>query len=292
MSISFSQFAVRCSAQLEEDGRFATARLYRNALQSFTNFMRRSEVKFTDINRKRLVAYERELRYRNCCPNTISTYMRMLRAIYNKGVDAGYAHFIHRLFHGVYTGIDISRRRALDVKDLKTLICGKTDKPSLRRTQKIAASLYSLCGMPFVDFMNINFSTVKSGVLTYSRHKTGTSISISVMKRTMKMVDDLKLPRSDMRTVEGYRQYQSRLRHFNSCISRLAASLGITSRVSSYTLRHSWATAALRNHVPVELISAALGHRSIRTTQIYLGGFSAAEIGAANTKICRCIGAV
>lgn len=292
MSLSFSQFAVRCSAQLEADGRFATARLYRNALKSFTNYIRRSEVQFTDINRKRLVAYERELRYRNCCPNTISTYMRMLRAIYNKGVDAGYAHFVYRLFHDVYTGIDISRRRALDVKDIKTLLCSKIEKPVLKRTQKIAASLYSLCGMPFVDFMNINFGSVKSGVLTYNRYKTGTSISISVMKRTMKIVNDLKMPRSDMRTAEGYRRYQSRLRHFNSCISRLAATLGITCRVSSYTLRHSWATAALRNHVPVELISAALGHRSIRTTQIYLGGFSAAEIGAVNSKICRYIGAV
>lgn len=289
MSQSFSQFAVRCSAQLEKDGRFSTARLYRNAVQSFSGYMRRSEVRFSDLTRKHLCAYERELRRRNYRPNTISTYMRMLRAIYNKGVDAGYAHFIHRLFHDVYTGIDISRRRALDVKDLKILICGKTDKPSLRRTQKIAASLYSLCGMSFVDFMNINFSTVNSGVLTYSRHKTGTSISIAVMKRTMKMVDDLKLPRSDMRTAEGYRKYQSRLRRFNSSISRLAASLGITHRVSSYTLRHSWATAALRNHVPVELISAALGHRSIKTTQIYLGGFSAEEIGAANSKVCRCL---
>ena len=292
MTVSFSQFAVRCAAQLEKDGRFSTARLYLNALKSFTNYLRRSEVQFTDFTRKRLVEYERELRYHSYCPNTISTYMRMLRAIYNKGVDAGLARIVYRHFHDVYTGIDISRKRALDVKDLKTLICGKTDNPSLKRAQKVAASLYGLCGMSFVDFMNIDFSTVKSGVLTYNRHKTGTSISISVMKRTMKLVADLKLQRSDMRTSEGYRRYQSRLRQFNSCISRLAVSLGITRRVSSYTLRHSWATAALRNHVPVELISAALGHRSIRTTQIYLGGFSAAEIGAANMKVCRCIAAI
>ena len=292
MSQSFSHFAERCAAQLEKDGRFSTARLYLNALRSFTGFMHRREVQFTDFTRKRLVAYERELRHHCYSPNTISTYMRMLRAIYNKGVDAGLARIVYRHFHDVYTGIDISRRRALDTKDLRTLICGKTDNPSLKRTQKMAASLYGLCGMSFVDFMNIDFSTVKSGVLTYSRHKTGTSISISVMKRTMKQVADLKLPRSDMRTAEGYRRYQSRLRQFNSSISRLALSLGITHRVSSYTLRHSWATAALHNHVPVELISAALGHRSIRTTQIYLGGFSAAEIGAANMKVCRCITAI
>ena len=287
MSLSFSEFAVRCSAQLEEDGRFSTARLYLNALRSFSGFIRHSEVQFTDLTRKRLVAYERELRYHSYCPNTISTYMRMLRAIYNKGVDAGLAPFVHRLFHDVYTGIDISRRRALDFKDLKTLICGRTEKPTLRRTQKICASLYGLCGMSFVDFMNVDFSTVKGRVLTYNRHKTGTSISISVMKRTMKLIGDIKVQRSDMRTFDGYRLYQSRLRRFNSSISRLALSLGITSRVSSYTLRHSWATAALRRHVPIELISAALGHRSIRTTQIYLGGFSAAEIGAANSKVCR-----
>jgi len=112
------------------------------------------------------------------------------------------------------------------------------------------------------------------------------------MKRTMKLIGDINVQRSDMRTSRGYRLYQSRLRRFNSSISRLALSLGITSPVSSYTLRHSWATAALRRHVPIELISAALGHRSIRTTQIYLSGFSAAEIGAANSKVCRYLEAV
>ena len=47
--------------------------------------------------------------------------------------------------------------------------------------------------------------------------------------------------------------------------------------MSSYTLRHSWATTAKYRGVPIEMISESLGHTSIRTTQIYLKGFELAD---------------
>ena len=40
--------------------------------------------------------------------------------------------------------------------------------------------------------------------------------------------------------------------------------------MSTYTARHSWATAARRHNVPLSIISAGLGHSSERTTLIYL----------------------
>ena len=45
----------------------------------------------------------------------------------------------------------------------------------------------------------------------------------------------------------------------------------------TYTLRHSWATTAKYRGVPIEMISESLGHKSIKTTQIYLKGFELEE---------------
>ncbi len=45
----------------------------------------------------------------------------------------------------------------------------------------------------------------------------------------------------------------------------------------TYTLRHSWATTAKYRGVPIEMISESLGHKSIKTTQIYLKGFELKE---------------
>ena len=39
--------------------------------------------------------------------------MRMLRSIYNRGVEAGSAPYVPRLFHDVYTGVDIRQKESI-----------------------------------------------------------------------------------------------------------------------------------------------------------------------------------
>jgi len=87
----------------------------------------------------------------------------------------------------------------------------------------------------------------------------------------------------------GYVEYQSALRHFNMHLKELAKSLGLKSQISSYTFRHSWATTAKYLGTPIEMISESLGHRSIRTTQIYLKGFSSSKLGEINLNNCSYI---
>ena len=59
--------------------------------------------------------------------------------------------------------------------------------------------------------------------------------------------------------------------------THLAKRLRLNFPVTSYTLRHSWATTAKYRGVPIEMISESLGHKSIKTTQIYLKGFELKE---------------
>ena len=71
----------------------------------------------------------------------------------------------------------------------------------------------------------------------------------------------------------AYIEYQSALRKFNNQLKYLAKACCLRSHVSSYSLRHSWATTAKNCGAPIEMISESLGHKSIKTTQIYLKGF-------------------
>lgn len=52
--------------------------------------------------------------------------------------------------------------------------------------------------------------------------------------------------------------------------------------LSSYTARHTWATAARRHGIPISIISAGMGHTSERTTQIYLDALDTSLIDEAN----------
>ncbi len=55
-------------------------------------------------------------------PNTISTYMRMLRSIYNRGVDMHQAPYVHGLFRDVFTGVDTRQKKAIPIGELHMLL--------------------------------------------------------------------------------------------------------------------------------------------------------------------------
>ena len=83
-----------------------------------------------------------------------------------------------------------------------------------------------------------------------------------------------------------YKEYQSALRRFNNQLKSLSRELHLKSAVTSYTIRHSWATNAKYQGIPIEMISESLGHKSIKTTQIYLKGFELEKRTEANRLNC------
>src|SRR5574344_1628811 len=180
--ITFTEYARYSITKLEKEGRYSTAHLYSNALRSYTEYLNKPIVLFRDFSRERLMNYQRWLFSKHKCPNTVSTYMRMLRSIYNKGVDAGHANDVLRLFYDVYTGIDITHKKTLPRKELHTLLYKDPGTDLLRTTQYTARLLYQLCGMPFVDLAHIRNSDVIDGVLVYRRIKTGVKVCVKILQ--------------------------------------------------------------------------------------------------------------
>lgn len=56
-------------------------------------------------------------------------------------------------------------------------------------------------------------------------------------------------------------------------------------KLTSYTSRHSWATAARNHNVLISVISAGMGHDSEQTTQIYLASLGTEVVDKANSMI-------
>ena len=290
----FSRCADIYIGRLREEGPYSAAHVYQNALLSFSKFCGVHSVSFRQVTRDRLRRYEQHLYECGLKPNTISTYMRMLRSIYNRGVEAGSAPYVHRLFHEVYTGVDVRQKRALPVVALRRLLYEDPQSDRLRRTQAIAALMFQFCGMSFADLTHLEKSALDSNVLRYNRVKTKTPMSVEVLDSAKEMLDQLRNRQSPRpgcpdylfsilqgdkkrKDERAYREYQSALRRFNYCLKSLAKRLRLNFPVTSYTLRHSWATTAKYRGVPIEMISESLGHKSIKTTQIYLKGFELKE---------------
>lgn len=281
-------------SRLRKEGRYSTAHVYKNALYSFSKFCGTSNVSFRQVTKECLRRYGQYLYECGLKPNTISTYMRMLRSIYNRGVEAGSAPYAPRLFRDVYTGVDVRQKKALPAAELRRLLYEDPKSERLRRTQTIAALMFQFCGMSFADLAHLEKSALDQDVLRYNRIKTKTSMSVEVLETAKGLIHQLRSNQAPMpdcpdylfdilcgdksrKDERAYREYQSALRRFNNHLKDLARALHLNSPVSSYTFRHSWATTAKYRGVPIEMISESLGHKSIKTTQIYLKGFELRE---------------
>ena len=167
----------------------------------------------------------------------------------------------------------------------------------LRKTQRALCLMFLFCGMAFVDFAHLKKSDIRSGVLRYNRQKTGTPMLVEIqpvakellaalMTDTLRDSPYLFTFLSGTKTgEEAFREYTSALADFNSSLKELANACGVTEMVTSYSIRHSFATTLKEQGVPIEMISELLGHQSIKTTQIYLKSFSLDKMSAVN-KAC------
>ena len=75
----FSRCAEFYIGRLRKEGRYSTAHVYKNALFSFSKFCGTLNVSFRQVTRESLRRYGQYLYECGLKPNTISTYMRMLR---------------------------------------------------------------------------------------------------------------------------------------------------------------------------------------------------------------------
>ena len=285
---------------LQMGGNFGTAHVYRSSLNAIITYCGGEDFTFNEITPEWLKGFEIHLRDRKCSWNTVSTYMRILRAVYNRAVDNNEAEYIPRLFRYVYTGTRAEHQRALETGDVEKIFAGlillSGVNPAMQRARHFINLMFLMRGIPVVELAYLRKSDLHGNVITYRRRKTGRPLSVTLTNEAMRIVrmymnQDVHSPylfsflRSPEGTMEAYREYQLALRSFNRQLLILGELLGIPDRLSSYTARHTWATTAYYCEVHPGIISQAMGHSSITVTETYLKPFQNKKIDEANKLI-------
>ncbi len=282
-------------AQLAADNRLGTARNYTRTLHSFSGFLGGGELPFAAFTERLVEEYNAYLLRRGVVRNTVSFYMRILRSVYNKAVRRRLAEPASP-FGGVYTGVDRTRKRAIDerlIARLKNLDLPVSGPLPLARDLFVFS--YCARGMAFVDMAFLRKKDMRDGAIHYVRRKTGQRMTVHLEACMREIIGRYASRTRDtpylfpVLTAEdparAYAQYQGALNYYNRLLKKLASLLGLDSGLSSYTSRHSWATAARNHNVPLPVISAGMGHTSERTTQIYLSALETSVVDSANRKI-------
>lgn len=289
-------------AQLKMDKKFPAARIYRSTLNSFREFFG-GEVAEMIIDEVftpgRLKEYEIWLRKKGLEWNTVSTYMRTLRAVYNRICPPWCKEYDPTLFDDVYTKVESNVKRAITGEELQALYYA--DLSTLLHELQCALAyfllMFLLRGMPFIDLAHLRKQDLKGNSIVYRRHKTGRQITVAIPRMARKLFERCRnkepgcgylfpiLTDDVSSDEEMYALYRKALRRFNKQLEVLAKLLLTDAKLSSYTARHSWATVAYHMEVAPGIISQALGHSSVRVTETYLKPFERNKVDAVNETL-------
>lgn len=302
--VSLTKFMTSVIEDLKQEGRYSTAYIYNYALCAFTACQGGGEIFFNALTRRSLRRFQQYLEDHQRSYNTISTYIRALRAIYNRAVDRELIPGEMRLFSGLKTGIASERKLALTAQQMNTLLCEPKEKEMpqpIQHAQDILKLMLHLQGMPFVDLAHLRKGDLKGDMLICYRQKTGTELHIKMMPEAMRLIDRyrntdershylLRFLSGHFTGEQAFKEYRDTLRKLNMSLGKLAHIQNMKgTRISSYTARHTWATLAKYCQIPEEVISEGLGHSSLEVTRTYLKSFEWQELFKANNAIINYI---
>ena len=204
---------------------------------------------------------------KHICENSLSIYILPLRSMVFKAMDNGW---LTRDPFREYKVPKVDTTRGFLTKEEIHLLMNVELK---RKTMQLIRDLYLFCcftGLAFADLKNLKEEHIQtffddSEWIVINRQKTG-------VRATIKLLD---YPKSIM---EKYRGLCADERIFpvpcySDCrgiLLRIAKRCGITKHLTWHMSRHTMATEiCLTNGVPIETVSSILGHKNIKTTQIY-----------------------
>lgn len=221
--------------------------------------------------------------------------MKRLRAVYNKAIDDGFVEN-KNLFRRVFTSSEKTVKRAISLKHIKRL---KSLDLSYSASKEFARDMFLFSfytrGMSFVDIAYLQEKDLKGNVLTYRRKKTGQLLNIQWERCMQEIVNKysscshspyllpiIKNPEIDLR-----KQYQNVQSLINRNLKSIGMDLKLPMPLTMYCARHSWASIARSEGIPIAVISEGMGHDSESTTQIYLASLETQVIDKANRKILK-----
>lgn len=226
-------------------------------------------------------------------PQTVDFYFRNLRSMCNHSLKLQKKKWLG----GVNPFLSISiknihpSKRALAKEEVRVLLSdslrGRLNEVQ-RATLDVLLFMLYMRGMVFKDLYDLRWDAVSAdGHVRYLRSKTGCLIDTGIPAEAAEIMECYRRADSPylflflhVSQKEGEKEVceESALRRMNRHAKVIGEKAGFSIPLTTYVMRHTWATLMLEAGKSVELISQCLGHTSIRTTQIYLSRISVRRV--------------
>lgn len=226
-----------------------------------------SDIPLRDISPKFIMGFDTFLRTTyNVANNHAMKMVQKFRTIYQTAIDNGWIQ--KNAFASIKIHFEIVDREFLTKQELAAIIQKPMTSKRLDQVRDIFV-FCCFCGLAYCDVAELTTENLVVGDdgktwLSTRRQKTDTPVNVPL----------LEIPLALLQKYEG--QLGGKLlpvpsnQKCNDYLKEIASICGINKELTFHMARHTFSTTVtLSNGVPIETVSKMLGHRNIRTTQIY-----------------------
>lgn len=271
-----------------------TQKLYESTIAKLRDYAgeRADRLTFSDITPTWLAEWDAWMA-QSLSINGRAIHLRNLRAVFNAAInDERTTAYPFRRFK---VKQEQTRKRSLSVEQLRQLRDYPCE-PHHRMYRDIFMLMFYLCGVNAADLLEATPDQLKDGRFEYRRAKTGKLYSIKVEPEAQEIINRYKGTGHLLSIRDRYinrKNFSFRMNHELQEIGEMKrvgrggkkVYVPLFPDLTAYWSRHTWATIAASLDIPIETISAALGHSyGSPTTAIYIA-FDQRKVDDANRRV-------
>ena len=258
-----------------------------SVLTKIKSYMDGKDLRLEDINAKWLADYEFHLRdHHGNKTNTVKNSMKFIGRVLRQATNEELLEYQRNPFiTGRYkiksedTNIEF-----LTLKELQQLEdCDLTAGTRIEQHKNLFVFACYAAGIRIGDLITMKWDSFDGERLQFTTRKTGTPINIKLPNRALSILRalpnyqcrsgfifnlvDENIDTSNLRAMDN--AISKGTAYVNKNLKILAKKVGLNKKLHFHMSRHTWATRAVKL-MPIETVSKLLGHRSLRTTMIYV----------------------
>ena len=171
------------------------------------------------------------------------------------------------------------------------------ERPDLIDAKNYFTFSYFARGINFVDMMKLKKENIMEDKFEYMRSKTKGRFVVKILQPVRELLDyylskdsttDYVFPillKNDLTPIQIENRKHKTLSKFNRELKELAKLAKVEKNVTSYVIRHSYATNSKQLGISTDVISQSRGHSNVDITNSYLKEFENDVIDDANEKL-------
>lgn len=193
--------------------------------------------------------------------NTYYKSLTFIKSMINRGIRKG--HVKENLFRNITLKKIQGKREFLDIEDLKVLEELYQTGKLVRHRQNVLQYFLFSCytGLRYMDIKQIRHGDIRNSIIQITMHKTKDNVRIPVIEKARALIVPGEPGERIFKVITNQKT--------NDFLKEIMVIANINKKISFHCARHTFATVGLTVGIPIEVISKLLGHRDLKTTQIY-----------------------